>query len=134
MWTCSNCNRVFQKVNQPHSCQKVSLKSHFEHKQTAKEIFDFLLQQIEKNIGKFQVISLPCCIHLFGSYDFLAAIPKKEGLEIRIGLPKKLNTPRLRSAIAVSSKAVKNCFDLDSIRQVDSELLNWIKESYHLKD
>jgi len=90
MWTCPNCDRIFQKANQPHSCKKVSVDSHFKNKDKAKELFNFLLSLIEKNIGTCKVISLPCCVHLFGVYDFLAALPKRDGIEIRFALDRQL--------------------------------------------
>lgn len=134
MWTCSNCDRVFQKANQPHSCKKVSLGSHFENKEKAKELFDFLHQQIEAKIGKCKIISLPCCVHLFGTYDFLAVLPKKDKVEIRFALSRKLNTPRLKVSIPISSKVFKNCFNIYTKQELDNEFMGWLKESYHLKD
>jgi len=110
MWTCPLCNRIFGKINQPHSCKHVSLESHFEHKTKAKELFDILCQNIDKNIGTCKVISLPCCVHLFGTYDFLAALPKKDGIEIRFTLHRIIQTPRLKVTVPISNTAFKNCF------------------------
>ncbi len=134
MWTCPNCHRIFQKENQPHSCKIVSLDSHFEDKQKAKQLFDSLLQKIEKNIGKCKIISLPCCVHLFGKYDFLAALPKKDKLEIRFSLNRKLDSPRLKQSVSVSSKYYKNCIDLSSFGDINKELIQWLNESYYLKE
>jgi hypothetical protein len=134
MWTCTVCDRVFQKSNQPHSCKKVTVESHFVNKAKAKEIFDFLLMQITENTGKYQIISLPCCVHLFGIYDFLAVLPKKDGIEVRFALNRKLNTPRLKTAVPLSSKMFKNCFAVGSKQEIDGEFMGWLKESYHLKD
>jgi len=52
------------------------------NKVIAKELFEYLLQKIELNIGKCKIVSLPCCVHLYGTYDFLAALPKKDSIEI----------------------------------------------------
>lgn len=134
MWTCSNCDRVFQKTNQPHSCKRISVESHFKNKETARKIFDFLYKQIEENIGKCKIISLPCCIHLFGTYDFLAVLPKKDDIEIRFALDRELNTPRLKVSVPVSSKVFKNCFKIISEKEIDEEFIEWLKASYHLKD
>jgi len=134
MWTCSNCGREFNKTNQPHSCKKVSIESHFANKEKARELFDFLLARIEENIGRCKIISLPCCIHLFGSYDFLAALPKRDGIEIRFALNRVLNTPKLRESVPLSSKTFKNCFDVQNQQELDNEFMGWVKESYFLKD
>lgn len=133
MWTCPKCGRIFQIANQPHSCKKVSLESHFANKEKAKELFDLLHQRIDKKIGKTKIISLPCCVHLFGTYDFLAALPKKDGVEIRFALDRKLNTPRLKVSVPMSKKVFKNCFEINNKKDLDKEFIGWLKESYYLK-
>jgi hypothetical protein len=134
MWTCPACDRVFQKAHQPHSCKRVSVTSHFEHKEKTRELFDVLHKQIEEHIGKCKIISLPCCIHLFGTYDFLAVLPKINGVEIRFALHRKLETPRLKASVPMSAKVIKNCIDIRSTQELDHEFMGWLKESYHLKD
>jgi hypothetical protein len=134
MWTCAKCGRIFEKAKQPHSCHKVPLEAHFKNKDKARELFDWLVKQLNKKIGKCKVISIPCCIHLFGSYDFLAVLPKKDKLEIRFGLDRKLDSPRLTQSVPVSSKYFKNCIDINNLREIDKELIGWLNEAYHLKD
>jgi hypothetical protein len=133
MWTCTNCGRSFEKAKQPHSCQKIPLKQHFENKEKAKKLFDYLLKRCN-DIGTYKVISIPCCIHLFGKYDFLAALPKKDGLEIRFALDRVLNSPRLKQSVPLSTKVFKNCFEITSEKEIDDKFMEWLKESYHLKD
>lgn len=134
MWTCPTCGRLLQKTGQPHSCKKVPIDSHFKNKEKAKELFSFLLQEVEDKVGKCNVISLPCCIHLFGKYDFLAVLPKRQGIEIRFALNRELDTPRLKVSVPISRKSFKHCFDIKDVREINSEVINWLKQSYHLKD
>jgi hypothetical protein len=131
MWTCSDCGRIFEKVKQPHSCQRVPVEEHFKHKEKAKELFSYLHTTIEKDIGTCQIISLPCCVHLFGLYDFLAALPKKETLEVRFTLNRKLSNTK--ACVPISAQAYKNCFDISSKEEFDDEFMSWLKESYFLK-
>jgi hypothetical protein len=133
MWTCKNCERVFEKVGQSHSCQKVPLGQHFKNKEKAKDLFDHLVERINGEIGKTKIISLPCCVHLFGKYDFLAALPKKNKLEIRFTLDRKLNSPRLKASVLVSTNAIKNCIDISTFEEIDNELIEWLNESYCFK-
>jgi hypothetical protein len=134
MWTCTNCGRIFEKSKQPHSCQKISLEQHFDNKIKAKELFDLLIGRINSKVGKCQIISIPCCIHLFGKYDFLAALPKKDKLEIRFTLNRKIDNTRLKKSVPVSSKYVKNCIDIKTKEEIDNELIIWLNEAYLLKD
>ena len=132
MWTCSKCGRIFERSGQPHSCHKVPLEKHFENKEKAKELFKHLLKTINGRVGGCRVISLPCCIHLFGKYDFLAALPKKDRLEIRIALGREL--PKAKVSVPLSAEIYKNCLDIYLEDEVDDELVDWLKESYHLRD
>jgi two-component SAPR family response regulator len=114
MWTCPKCGRIFRSANQPHSCQKVPLEKHFKNKEKARELFSYLVEQVKNKIGECKIISIPCCVHLFGKYDFLAALPKKDRLEIRFALDRKLDSPRLKQSVQMSSKVFKNFFDISS--------------------
>jgi hypothetical protein len=134
MWTCPKCKRIFEKVKQQHSCHKVALVEHFKNKKKAKELFDFLVKEINNKIGKCKIISIPCCVHLFGKYDFLAALPKKDKLEIRFALDKKLSGKRIKIAIPVSVKYYKNCLEIKDKKEIDAELMKWLKDAYSLKE
>ncbi len=133
MWICKKCGRIFGKTKQPHSCQKIPVEEHFKNKGYAKEIFDCLVKKIRNDIGRCEIISIPCCIHLFGNYDFLAALPKKDKLEIRFVLNRRLSGPRLKMCVPMSAKIFKNCLNLYKVENIDDELTGWLTESYHLK-
>ena len=133
MWTCTKCERIFEKAKQPHSCHRIPLKEHFKNKEKAEKLFNYLVERVN-NIGKVKIISIPCCIHLFGKYDFLAALPKKDGLEIRFVLNRVLSGPRLKQSVPMSTNVFKNCFEITSEKEVDNEFIGWLEESYHLKD
>ena len=133
MWTCARCNRVFVKSNQPHSCKSVPLESHFQNKEQARELFDCLVENVESKIGKCKIISLPCCIHLFGNYDFLAALPRRDRLEIRFVMDRELRSPRLKTSVPMSRFVFKNCIDIYKKEEIDFEIMGWLGESNTLK-
>lgn len=110
------------------------MDDHFKNKNIAKNLFDNLIDKINSDIAKCEIISIPCCIHLFGKYDFLAILPRKYGLEIRFALGRVLESPRLKQSVPLSKNNYKNCIDLKIKDDIDSELLGWIDEAYHLKD
>jgi hypothetical protein len=134
MWTCPGCGRIFDKEKQPHSCKKVPLSDHFANKDKAKELFDFLVGRVNAKIGPCKIISIPCCVHLFGTYDFLAALPKRDGLEIRFALDHELKSPRITQRVPLSQTNIKYCLHVHSKEEIDEELLGWLNQSYHLKD
>jgi len=133
-WTCPQCGRIFEKANQPHSCKKVPLDQHFNNKPGVKYLFDHLLERINAEIGECQVISIPCCIHLFGRYDFLAALPKRDRLEIRFTSEREMDHPRFHHCVPMSARVFKICLDVFKAEEIDEELMHWLQESYHLKD
>lgn len=134
MWKCPYCFRVFERQGQMHTCSKKPLEEHFANKKLAKEIFEYILKKINTEIGKADIVSIPCCVHLFGKYDFFAALPKRDGLEIRFALNRELTGGRIKQVVPVSQVSYKICIDLKSVKDIDAELLSWISESYHLKD
>jgi hypothetical protein len=134
MWTCPTCKRVFNKENQPHSCKIKPLSDHFKNKEKAKELFEYLFEYINTNVGKSKVISIPCCIHLFGKYDFMAVLPKKDKIEIRFALNKKIDNRLVKEQIPVSSKLFKICLEIYSKDDLDENIIDYFKTSYYLKD
>jgi hypothetical protein len=133
MWECPKCGRIFKKRKQAHSCRRVPIEQHFKGKEHAKNIFEYLLGKIETEIGDIKIVSLPCCIHLFGQYDFVAALPKKDRLEIRFVLDRPIKETGIKRTVKMSSVAYKHVVDINSNDDVNKDLLNWINISYHLK-
>lgn len=133
-WRCPECNRAFGRKGQQHSCRIVALDEHFERRDGARDLFEHLLDELETRVGSCEVVSLPCCIHLFGEYEFLAVLPKKDRLEIRFALNRQLTSPRVNRSIQVSKTSYKHCVDIDATKAIDEEFLGWLGEAYHLKD
>ncbi len=132
MWVCPKCSRQFRRKDQPHSCKTIPLAEHFENKEIAKELYKKLLSEINKKVGKVRELSIPCCIHLCGAYDFIAILPKKDGIEVRFLLDKKLSSKRLNARVKISKKKFKYSLNVDSEDDIDKELMGWLKELYYL--
>ena len=133
MWTCPECGRVFARTGQQHSCKRVPLDDHFRGKGEARVLFDYVVGRIRDEIGECRVVSIPCCVHLFGRYDFLAALPKKDGLEIRIALEGVSGDPRFERIVPLSKKHFKHCLHIRQESDVDESLMGAFGRSYHLK-
>lgn len=134
MWICSKCKRTFKRTNQQHSCKTIPLEQHFKNKPLAKELFNYLTKEIDNKIGSFEIISLPCCIHLFGNYDFLAVLPYKDRLEIRFASEEKITSSKVIQSVNLSQKTIKYCVNIKNTQDVDYQLLQWLKISYNLKN
>ena len=135
VWTCPKCGRIFEKKGQAHSCRKYPLKKHFKGKEeVAKPLFNDLKAKIKKRIGPIKVISLPCCIHLFGLFDFAAVFPLKDKIRIHFVLNRKLKSSLIHTSAKISSSRYKYSIYVGSKDEIDKELLKWLKEAYHYRD
>ena len=133
-WRCPRCKRAFTRRGQQHSCRTVSLEEHFERKEASRSFFDHLLNEVTSEVGRCEVVSLPCCIHLHGEHDFLAVLPKKDRLEIRFTLLRELKNPRVRRSAQISKTSYKHSVDIYAPEEIDEEFLGWLREAYHLRD
>lgn len=130
-WRCPVCQRSFRRARQPHSCKSVALDDHFRRNKTLKPlVFDRLLDALHGQVGPCEVVSLPCCIHLFGSHDFLAVLPKKDRLEIRFALRHELEDPRVTRSTQISRTSYKHSVDVAAAEEIDETLLGWLHEAY----
>lgn len=132
LWRCPRCGRAFRRVGQTHSCKTVSLEEHFPHNAASRSLFVHLVTELNSRVGSCEVISLPCCIHLFGTYDFLAVLPRKERLEIRFTLRHELESPRVKHCTQISRSSYKHSVDVEADEDIDDELLDWLNDAYHL--
>jgi hypothetical protein len=133
-WRCPVCGRAFARRNQPHSCKRVPLDAHFGRGGVSRSLFAALLAAVEANVGPCDVVSLPCCIHLAATDDFLAVLPKRDRLEIRFTLHRHIRSPRVLACAQISRNAHKHRVDVSTVEDIDVELLAWVREAYHAPD
>lgn len=130
-WRCPSCSRVFRRVRQPHSCRTVDLEEHLPRGDALRSLFDHLLSELNSRVGRCEVVSLPCCVHLFGTHDFLAVLPRKERLEIRFTLQRELENSRVKLSARISKTSYKHSVDIRVREDIDETLLSWLREAYH---
>jgi hypothetical protein len=133
-WRCPRCNRAFERTRQAHSCRTVSLEDHLRHGPIVQALFDRLVNEVERQIGRCEVVSLPCCIHLRGTYDFLAVLPKRDRLEVRFTLERRVESPRIDRSEQTSRAGHKHRLYLVAPEDVDAEFLGWVAEAYRLRE
>jgi len=132
LWKCSKCHREFAKTKQSHSCTIYPIEKHFENKDHARELFDYLVSEINKKVGQIKIESLPCCIHMVSSYTFGAVWAMKNGIRIDFRLDHEIKTKKLHKTNHISANRYLFYFDLKEKSEINSMLLSWIKESYLL--
>lgn len=130
VWRCPDCNRPFRKTGQQHSCRTVALEEHLPADHLMRPLFDHLLERLEGEVATCEIVALPCCIHLFGTYDFLAVLPRKDHLELHFALHRELNNPRVSRSTRMSATSYLHSVNVATTRDVDDELQGWLREAY----
>jgi len=134
MWKCPKCQREFQKNKQSHSCVIYPLENHFEKKsEKSKEIFETLIEKIEKQIGKIKIESVLCCIHLVGDYTFCGVCIQKDKIKMDFHLDNLIKDKRFLKVINVSKNRYFYYLEIQDKDEIDEELLEWLDASYHRK-
>ncbi|MGL4382604.1 MAG: DUF5655 domain-containing protein [Bacilli bacterium] len=100
--------------------------------QEVKEFYDIIITFLNK-IGPYQVELKKTSIHLSCNSAFLGVHPKKQWLDLNIVSTKVLKHPQLRKHEQVSKNRFHNEFRIKVSSDLNSDLLNFIKEAYLLK-
>lgn len=133
MWTCPECKREFQKVNQSHSCNVFPLENHFAGKEeVGKTLFDEFVARVRAEVGVARIDSPECCIHLVKNSTFAAVWVRKDRIKIDFRLEHKIDSPRFSKMVQMSAKRYLYYMDIMSPEDMDAELMGWLKESYDL--
>jgi hypothetical protein len=132
LWQCKKCKREFAKKGQGHSCVSYPLENHFRGKEYAKELFDFYVEEIKTNIGPVKIESLPCCIHLVGTYGFGAVWAMKDKIRIDFRTDFKIVSKRIWKMNQISPNRFMYYFEIKDKKEIDKELLGWVKKAYDL--
>lgn len=130
LWKCPTCKREFKNKNQVHSCAYYPLENHFKNKPYGEKLFDELKKKIEKNIGPLKIESLPCCIHLMSDYTFSGVWALKNSIKIDFCSRKEIKSNRIIKEYKASNERYINYLEIKNRKEIDKELLGWIKDAY----
>lgn len=134
MWQCPKCKREFSKNNQSHSCVVYPIEKHFQNKDYSKKLFKELVNQIEKNIGEVKIESLPCCIHLVSGYTFSGVWLLKDRVRLDFRVPYNIESKRIINKEELSINRKLYYLEIVEEKDIDDELLGWIRDSYFLQN
>ncbi len=134
MWQCPKCKREFSKKNQSHSCVVYPIEKHFQNKDSSKKLFKELVNQIEKNIGGVKIESLPCCIHLVSGYTFSGVWLLKDRVRLDFRVPYNIESKRIINKEELSINRKLYYLEIVEEKDIDDELLGWIRDSYFLQN
>jgi len=109
-----------------------SVDGHFERKSPiVREIYDGLIKKI-KSFGEFQEEPHKTSIHLLHQTAFAGIATRKEFLLLTIKTDSAIENKRVAKTEKVSRNRFHILVKLESPKEIDAELLKWLKDSYTL--
>lgn len=94
-------------------------------------IYDALLRLLD-GLGTYEVHPQKASVHVARGRAFLGVHPRKAGLLLNIVLDRPLTTGRVRRSERVSANRWHNDVEVGSVGELDSELVDWLREAYAL--
>lgn len=120
MWECPKCQRSFKTKNQWHSCVIVNIDAIFLGKPNIiKELYNELLKN---------------CIYFMDKNRFLVIKPQKSGIIIEFILERSEEIFPVIKIVQISKNQFVHRLKLDSIEDINDQLIRWIKDAYDLKN
>ena len=107
-------------------------KSHFEGKApVVREIYDRLIRVV-KDFGPLSEEPKKTSIHIVNTTALAGVATRKDYLILTIKSDRKLTSPRIHKSEQVSARRFHHEVKLTSPKDVDSELIGWLKNAYAL--
>ena len=110
-----------------------TVEQHFENKpDKILLIYDKLLTELKK-IGTVRESPNNSSIHLLNKYGFAGVYARKNYILLHIHLARRLDNERILKIEQISKNRFKHVIKLQDEKDIDTELLNWLKDAYKLK-
>jgi hypothetical protein len=109
-----------------------TVQSHFEGKDASvRQIYDRILKATEK-FGPVAEEPKKTSIHLVNKTAFAGVTTRKSAMVLTIKSDRKLPSPRIHKSEQTSARRFHHEVKLTSPADIDSELVNWLKDAYTL--
>lgn len=133
LWTCPNCNRQFVNTNMPHSCGHYSVEKFLAGKSSnAVSLYEHFAAMMHE-CGPIKIAPAKTRVG-FQVRMIFAAVNKlnDQGLEAHVVLSRRLDSPRFRRIETMTPKCYVHHFRIQSVRELDDEVKNWLREAYQV--
>ena len=130
MWQCPDCKRHFVKESSNHVCKSFSEKDYLDKKpKNIIECYEHLKSII---LSWENVIAEPNSygLEFMGNRRFAAVIPQAGHLIIGFYLNYPIEEFPIEHCEQISRNRYSHSLKIDEIDDIDSQLINWLHESY----
>lgn len=100
--------------------------------QIVTEIYQKLIAELHK-FGQIKVEPKKTSIHLGNRFGFAGIYTRKDYINLEVHLNHKLTNKRVSKVEQASANRFHHTFKLTKTKEIDAELLTWLKEAYELK-
>jgi len=109
-----------------------NVENHFENKSpVVRKIYDGLIKKV-KSFGKFQEEPHKTSIHLLNQTAFAGVATRKDSLLLTIKTDRPIESSRVTKTEQVSRNRFHLLIRLETPKEIDAELLKWLKDAYKL--
>jgi hypothetical protein len=130
MWRCPNCGREFANRNQSHACGRHRLADHFAGRdEEVIRTYRALVAAARRN-GPVTILPEKTRVAFQVRMSFAAFTLRRHWLDGHVVLARRRPSPRFRKILEISPGNQVHEFRLHSAAEVDSEVVDWLREAY----
>ena len=96
------------------------------------KIYARLKAELQK-FGRVAIEPKKTSIHLINRFGFAGVYTRKEYINLEVHLNRKLTSKRVSKVEQASANRYHHTIRLSDVKEVDKELLTWLREAYELK-
>ena len=134
MWTCPKCKRKFKTKNQSHSCVQKKVEDLFINlPPVIKEMYDELARKCSEFCEIKTDTTKSCIYFLNEDYRYIAIKPRPSGLILEFILNHEEDIFPVIKTFAISKYQVIHRIKLDSVEDINDQILGWVQEAHELK-
>ena len=95
-------------------------------------MYEKLIKELQK-FGSLKIEPKKTSIHLGNRFGFAGVYTRKDYINLEVHLNYKLTGKRIAKVEQASPNRYHHTIKLSSVKDIDNELLVWLKKSYELK-
>lgn len=133
-WKCPECGRLFKNKGQFHTCASIPFDYHFHNKpRILREIFDSIVYRL-KDFGQIRIDAVKTSINLGAKSHFGMVYVLKDCLKLEFITDRLIESSRFLKVKESKKDLFMYTLKIKQLRDVDEELINWLKIAYDFRN
>lgn len=110
-----------------------TVPDHFKNKsENVADIYKKLITEMQK-FGPLKIEPKKTSIHIVNRFGFAGVFTRKDYLNLEVHLNYKLSSKRVAKVEQASANRFHHTIKLSGSKEIDRELLSWLRQAYELK-